>query len=108
MAWDVQFNPETGDMALAGDLTIFSALDIREHLNQAFAAADRVTVDLGGVTEIDTAGLQLMLLAKCKPGKCATFRNHSDAVRHLLGLANLAQALDAAPLPPALTERESS
>jgi anti-sigma B factor antagonist len=99
MAWNVQFDPQTGGMALAGDLTIFSVLDIRDRLNEAFEAADSVAVDLGGVTEIDTAGLQLMLLAKRKAGKNVLFRNHSDAVLHLLGLANLEHALDISPLP---------
>jgi anti-sigma B factor antagonist len=108
MAWDIQFDSENGEMALSGDLTIFSVLDIRERLNQAFAAADRITIDLEGVTEIDTAGLQLMLLAKHKTGKSLAFRNHSNVVRHLLGLANLAQALDASPPLAVLTGMESS
>ena len=97
MAWDVTFESASGDMAVSGELTIFSALDIRERLNQAFAAGDQITVDLGGVTEIDTAGLQLMLLARRKAGKRVVFRNHSNAVLHLLELANLTRVLGGTP-----------
>ena len=42
---------------------------------------------------MDTAGLQLMLIAKRYPGKSVQFVNHPPAVLRLVDLANLGSAL---------------
>lgn len=50
-------------------------------------------VDLSGVTEIDSAGLQLMLMAKREAailGKEVRFVRHSDPVLELIDLCALA------------------
>lgn len=93
MSWDVQVDLPQRTMRLSGELTIFSVLDIRQRLLATLAALDELMVDLGEVTEIDTAGLQLMLLAKRKAGKTVRFRNHSDPVLRLIDLSNLAHTL---------------
>jgi anti-anti-sigma factor len=46
---------------LTGELTIFRAAELKQLL---LASPAPVEIDLAGVTEIDTAGLQLLLLAK--------------------------------------------
>jgi len=51
--------------------------------------ADEVEVDLSGVNEIDTAGLQLMLQLKRKCGTRLRLVNHSPAVLQILDLSNL-------------------
>ena len=51
--------------------------------------ADVVEVDLSGVNEIDTAGLQLMLQLKRKCGTRLRLVNHSPAVLQILDLSNL-------------------
>lgn len=93
MMWDIRMDAERGILWLAGELTIFSVQDIRDRLLEALSAADDIEVDLGEVTEIDAAGLQLMLLAKRKAGKTVRFRHHSDAVMRLVDLANVGHLL---------------
>lgn len=94
MAWDTQINLQERTLSICGELTIFSVTDIRNRLQEALAEVDTLSVDLSKVTEIDTAGLQLMLLAKRKPGKTVDFCKHPDVVLRLIDLANLAQTLD--------------
>jgi len=93
MSWDITYDTQSGSLQLSGELTIFSVQDIRLRFLEVLAQRDEITVDLGEVTEIDTAGLQLMLLAKRKPGKTVRFSRHSDVVLRLIDLANLGQAL---------------
>ncbi len=93
MAWDIRTDSQQHMMWLSGELTIFSAQDIRQRLLEVLGTMDELMVDLGDVTEMDTAGLQLMLLAKRKAGKTVRFCNHSDSVVRLVDLANLAQTL---------------
>ena len=93
MAWDIRTDQQQHMMWLAGELTIFSVQDIRQRLLEVLGTLDELMVDLGEVTEMDTAGLQLMLLAKRKPGKTVRFCNHPDSVLRLVDLANLGQTL---------------
>ena len=93
MAWDIKVEIEKKSFGIVGELTIFSVLDIRNRLLEVLALLDEVDVDLHEVSEIDTAGLQLMLLAKRKPGKTVRFCKHSDEVMRLIDLANLGQTL---------------
>jgi anti-anti-sigma factor len=46
---------------LTGELTIFRATELKQLI---LSSPPPVEIDLAGVTEIDTAGLQLLLLAK--------------------------------------------
>lgn len=94
MAWDIATNLQERTLSINGEFTIFSVADIRTRLQEALTTVDQLSVDLSGVTEIDTAGLQLMLLAKRKPGKTVGFCKHPDVVLRLMDLANLAQTLD--------------
>lgn len=93
MSWEVKIDTERNGMTLCGELTIFSVQDVHRQLLDALKTRDELQVDLGEVTEVDTAGLQLMLLAKRKPGKTVRFSNHSDAVLRHIDLANLGQTL---------------
>lgn len=93
MAWDIETDTPRKSMSISGELTIFSVQDVRMRLIEVLRELDEVSVDLGAVTEADTAGLQLMLLAKRKPGKTVRFCNHSDEVLRLIDLANVGQTL---------------
>lgn len=93
MAWDIRFDAGEKTLWLAGELTVFSVQDIRNRLLEVLFAQDEIEVDLGAVTEIDSAGLQLMLLAKRKPGKTVRFRHHSNEVLRLVDLANVGHLL---------------
>jgi len=78
---------------LAGELTIYTVAEIKAALGEAMEADNEIEVDLSGVTEIDTAGLQLMLIVKRNPGKEVRFVNHPASVLRLIDLANLGGAL---------------
>lgn len=80
-------------MQLDGEVNINTAAEIRAALQQAIAEHEDTEVDLGGVEAMDTAGLQLMLMAKRCEGKSVRFVNHSPAVLEVLELANLGQQL---------------
>lgn len=51
-------------LAPKGDLTIFEAGEFRESLVKLFSNEGLVSLDLGGVTRIDVAMIQLMLAAR--------------------------------------------
>lgn len=84
-------------VALQGELTIYTVAETRNRLLAAMAGADRLTIDLGAVTEIDTAGLQLLLLAGRKPGKDVSFARHSAAVRRAAETIDVGPALGVPP-----------
>lgn len=81
---------------IVGEFTIFTAQDCKEQLLALIAATPDGAggeVDLSGVTEIDSAGLQLMLMAKREAailGKEVRFVRHSDPVLELIDLCALA------------------
>ncbi|GAB4056719.1 STAS domain-containing protein [Uliginosibacterium sediminicola] len=53
---------EPGHLALAGDMNIFAAHAMKDVLLDNLNATDILKLDLSGVTEIDTTGIQLLLL----------------------------------------------
>ena len=74
------------------DLTIYHALAQKSQLLDALGSADTLELDLSQVVEIDTAGLQLLLLAKReanKAGKRMTLTAHSPVVRELIEFTHL-------------------
>lgn len=83
----------TASLHPVGELGIYTVSELRDAWRHALNMHDEVEIDLGGITEIDTAGLQLMLMAKRCPGKTVRFVNHADAVLRLLDLANLGGTL---------------
>lgn len=81
-----------GYLALDGELTIFTAVEQQSKLLEAIATGLDMDVDLCGVSEIDAAGLQLMVAAKqyaTSTGKHLRFINHSDPVLGMLDLCDL-------------------
>ncbi|BCJ56204.1 hypothetical protein Asp14428_76790 [Actinoplanes sp. NBRC 14428] len=51
-------------IALDGELTIMTAAEQKERLLAALQGSGGLRVDLSGVEELDTAGLQILLLAR--------------------------------------------
>lgn len=76
-------------VVLDGEVTIYTVGEIKACLALAILEHDETEIDLGAVDEMDTAGLQLMLMAKRCEGKKVRFVNHSASVLRLLDLANL-------------------
>lgn len=81
-------------VAISGELTIFTAAALKQMLVDGInqAQTNELDVDLSEVTEIDTAGLQLMVMAKKEAsakGKNLRFINHSPPVLDLIDLCDL-------------------
>lgn len=93
MTCEILVDAAAQSIALQGELTIYTVTTIGNRLRELMTVTDKVEVDLGGVTDIDTAGLQLMLLAKRKPGKEVRFTHHSAAVLRLVDMANVGPLL---------------
>lgn len=74
---------------LDGEVTIYSVGDLRPNLLSAILEHAETEVDLSAVDEMDSAGLQLMLMSKRCEGRIVRFTNHSAAVLRVLELANL-------------------
>lgn len=93
MALDVVREGSPFRATLRGELTIYTVATIKAALSDELVTADAIEIDLSGVTEMDTAGLQWMLIAKRFPGKTVSFVNHPPVVLRLVDLANLGSAL---------------
>ena len=83
-------------LTLTEDLTIYHALDQKNTLLDALATSDELELDLLPVSEMDTAGLQLLILLKKeaqRSGKRVSIVAHSQAVRSVIDFCNLATEL---------------
>ena len=75
-----------------GEMTIDHAATIKEQLHAVFTAQQDVEINLSKVTEIDSAGIQLLLLIKrevSSAGHELRLTAHSRAVIELYELYNL-------------------
>lgn len=78
---------------IEGEFTIYRAAELKPVLLQAVADHPELEVDLSGVSEFDTAGVQLLLLAK----RAATRHGHAvRLVRHSAVVVDALQLLDLA------------
>lgn len=85
---------------LEGGLTIYRAAEVKDQLLGALVLADRLQVDLAGVTEIDSAGVQLLLLARRTAetmGRALHLSAHSAPVREVFDLLALDGRFAAVP-----------
>lgn len=81
-------------VVLSGALTIYVAAEKKPMIAQALEQCQRVVLDLAGITEIDGAGIQLLIMAKVeaeRSGVRVDFVNHSEAVIEAMELCNLAE-----------------
>lgn len=58
--WSYDKDERCGRLKVEGGMTIAQVGQLRESVLQGFAEAERVTLDLTGVHEVDVAGLQLL------------------------------------------------
>lgn len=83
-------------LRLQGDCNIYGALALRDALLQALREQQALELDLSGVVEIDTAGLQVLMAAKRfarAAGRELPFSNHSAPVLDLIEIYDLASWL---------------
>ncbi|MFA6444172.1 MAG: STAS domain-containing protein [Sterolibacterium sp.] len=80
-------------LAITQDLTIYQAGELKETLMSSVDSYTVLELDLSRVSEIDTAGIQLLMLAKreCQAhGKTLSIVAHSPAVHELMDFYNIA------------------
>ncbi|SHN45360.1 STAS domain-containing protein [Cryptosporangium aurantiacum] len=84
-------------LELNDELTIVTAADTVQRLRPYLAGGAELELDLSGVTDIDTAGLQLLLVARREAerlGTSVTLADPSDVVRNLLEFTRLTGELE--------------
>ncbi|HSI22862.1 MAG TPA: STAS domain-containing protein [Methylophilaceae bacterium] len=78
--------------AIEGEMTIYRANELKQDLLDKISGNQEIDIDLSSVTEIDSAGLQLMVLAKLEAvarNRVLRFDGHSKAVMEILDLSDL-------------------
>ena len=78
---------------IEGDLTIYQAAEVHEKFKKHLATCKSIDIDLQFVTEIDTAGIQVLLAVKREAiaaGVPITMTMHSDPVVEVFDLINIA------------------
>lgn len=78
--------------AIEGEMTIYTAMELKDQLLSPLAQCAAMEIDLAGVSEIDSAGLQLLVMTKQEAkaqGKTLSMCGHSPAVLEILDLCNL-------------------
>ena len=92
-------------LVIAEDMTIYNAEAQKQRLLDALLATERLEIDLSAVSEIDSAGFQLLVLVKREArrlNKEALIVAHSEAVRDVLDFYNMAAAFGDPLLIPAV------
>jgi anti-sigma B factor antagonist len=82
----------TSVLRIVGEMTIYRAAGLKQTLLASLDQAEELEVDLAAVTELDTAGVQILILTKkqalAKQRKLRLIA-HSPAVLDVLELLNL-------------------
>jgi len=84
--------PSSQLLSLVEDLTIYHALELKQKLLDALQSTDELELNLAHVGEMDTAGLQLLILLKKEAqlaGKSVRIVGHSQAVSAVIDFCNL-------------------
>ena len=92
MTVNVVMNNDMCQVSVEGEMTIFAAQEIKAALEEPISKAGEIEFDLSNITEIDGAGLQIMLMAKIKcmeRGTKLRFTGHSQPVLEVLDLTDL-------------------
>lgn len=79
-------------ITVEGEMTIYTALELKDQLLSPLATCKEVELKLAGVSEIDSAGLQLLVLVKTEAhahDKTLSITDHSPAVLDILDLCDL-------------------
>jgi anti-anti-sigma factor len=82
---------------LEGELTIYTVEARKDQLLAALDQSSRLELDLSGITEVDTAGLQLLIALERETqhrGVTLTWRAPSQAVIDALEISRLRTAFD--------------
>lgn len=97
MEINIQKNGRMAEVAITGEMNIYNAMDLKAALLKSIDEAEGVDLDLSGVSEFDSSGLQLLLLARkeCeRGGKQLKFTAKSASVESVIGLFNLGELFE--------------
>lgn len=91
-------------LRIEGEMSIYRAAELKQTLLAAIPTEGTLEADLSGVTEMDTAGLQLLMLTKKtaqERGVALKLFNHSPAVVDIFELLDLGSFFgDPLVIPP--------
>ena len=79
-------------IAIEGEMTIYRAADLKVTVLEALRKTKVLEIDLSGITELDTAGLQVLMLAKQTAGadkRELRLLQHSPAVMEIFEMLDL-------------------
>ena len=85
-------DPQAGRLTIDTDLTIYNAVDAKQKLLDAVRNVGTLELDLSQVAEMDTAGFQLLVLAKREAqrlDRSLRIVAHSPAVLEVLEFYNM-------------------
>jgi anti-anti-sigma factor len=77
---------------IEGEMTIYTAMELKEKLLPIIQDSRELEINLSKVNEIDSAGVQLLMLAKknrCISNYALNLTDHSSAVLDVFELMNL-------------------
>ncbi len=80
-------------IAIEGELNIYTASEWKKRLDDLIGQDGNLELDLGAVQELDTAGLQLLIMAKREAtarNRQLSLSNHSQAVLEVFELCGVA------------------
>ena len=83
-----------------GELTIYTAAESKTDLVNLVREFDEIDIDLSRIETLDSAGVQILLMAKREADACnkqLKLKQLSDAARDTITVLNLSQALDMQP-----------
>lgn len=102
---------KTVPLRIEGEMSIYKADELKTTLLSALGKDTTLEIDLSGVTELDTAGLQLLMLAK-KTAQAAggdlRLTRHSSVVADVFELLNVGAYFDDLLVMPSRTATSTS
>ncbi len=87
---------DTAHVTIDGELTIYTAAELSAQWLPRLGATPQMQVDLSQITEMDGAGLQLLIMVTreaSRAGTALTLTGHSKAVLETLQISGLSAAL---------------
>lgn len=85
-------SPATGRHQLTGELCIYGAASLKPRLLDLLGPGTTCDIDLSQISEIDSAGIQLLMMARRVAEKCGcalSYSGHSAAVEEVMRLFHL-------------------
>lgn len=104
MSLQMRLNQDTCSVTLDDEMTIYTASEIKSQLLDALDSSRELEISLAGVSELDSAGVQIILMLRQearRQQKELRFIHHSPAVLDVLDILNLVPYLGDPVVMPA-------